>query len=215
MKKTLLLSLCFSGLLLSACNTKTKKDDVKTDSLTSANDTATTGKTAADQHPDTTKVIPFDISKIAVTTKDIGKFPYINAPENYNYHDISKSDLEKLHFAVNGRLISVEGKTFRSNIYKNSESETPFNNSIVDKYYQKVITELGGVQVSSKLLPGEVEKVGIKVLDQESAHAYSIIGANEFTLDNVRTYIIRTATAEIWIEVSFYPNGGYIAILQK
>lgn len=215
MKKTLLLSLCFSSLLLGACNTKSKKDKVKTDSLAVNTNTKDADKTITDQHSDTAKVVPIDISKIPVTTKDLGTFPYINAPENYNYHDILKSDMQTLHFPVDGRLTSVEGKTFRSNIYKNSESDSPFNLTIVDKYYHKIITESGGVQVSSKLLPGEVEKAGLKVLDQEGAHAYSIIGANEFTLNNVRTYLIRTAKSEIWIELSFYENGGYIAILEK
>lgn len=209
MKK--ILSVFLSGsLLLSACGNKSRKNTATTDSLTTK-----TSSVPAEMKPvdaiDTTK---FDINKIPIINKDIGKFPYLNAPEGYRYNDFTKSDLETLHYAVDGRLITVEGKTYKSNIYKNEEKESPFNVELVNRAYEKAITDLGGVKISTKVLPGEIEKIGKSILEKEN-HSYGIIGAHDFTLNHVNTYVIRTAQAEVWIESSFWERGGYINILQK
>ena len=206
MKKVLLA--CFSvSLLLSACNNQNKSTTItettKTDSTIVTRTDTTSGNQSA-----------FDINTIPVTTKEIGKFPYLNAPDGYHYNDVIKSDFETLHFSIQGHLTAIEGKSFKTNIYKDRGSETPFNTELVDRAYNKVITELGGVQVSDKILPGEIDKIGKKVLESGN-HAYSIIGADEFTLSHVKTYVIRTNTAEVWIETSFYEGGGYINIMQK
>ena len=204
------LYICFCGsVLLTSCGNHQDKSTVtietsKTDStIVTRRDTTSAGAAAA-----------FDINTVPMTSKDIGKFPYLNAPEGYRYNDIIKSDFENLHFAIKGQLTGIEGKSFKTNIYKNRESDTPFSPELVDKAYHKAITDLGGVQVSDKILPGEIERVGKKVLEQGN-HAYSIIGADDYTLSHVRTYVIRTATAEVWIELSLYEGGGYINILQK
>jgi hypothetical protein len=207
MKKALYV--CLAGsLLLTACGGKSKNNAGQTDSA--ATDTAAPVTKATGE----SKSEAFNVSKIPVTTKNLGTFPYLSAPDGYRYNDIVKSDLETLHFAVNGKLMAVDGKTYKTNIYKNRESETPFNMQVVDEAYKKVITDLGGVQVSDKLLPGEVDKAGKSVLEREN-HAYVTIGENNYTLSHVRTYIIKTAQAEVWIELSLYENGGYINILQK
>ncbi|MES2454489.1 MAG: hypothetical protein V4594_03065 [Bacteroidota bacterium] len=208
---------CFAAigtLALSSCNNDktatTSATDTAANTTMATPATESTAPTAAD-----TSTLAFDINTIPVTTKEIGTFPYLAAPKDYKYNDISKSDLATVHFAVNGKLLAVEGKTYSTNIYKIQESETPFNMQIVKREYDKLIKDLGGVQVSDKLLPGEIEKKGKKLLEDEGDHAYTIIGANDYTLNHVNTYIIRTEKAEIWIELSFYENGGYIYILEK
>ncbi|TDO23286.1 OmpA family protein [Pedobacter duraquae] len=204
------LYVCFAGsMLLTACSNNENKSTTiietsKTDStIVTRTDTTSAGASAA-----------FDINTIPVTSKEIGKFPYLNAPEGYHYNDVIKSDFENLHFAIKGRLTGIEGKSYKTNIYKNRDSDTPFSPELVDRAYNKAITDLGGVQVSDKILPGEIERIGKKVLEQGN-HAYSIIGDNDYTLSHVRTYVLRTAAAEIWIELSLYEGGGYINILQK
>ena len=38
---------------------------------------------------------------------------------------------------------------------------------------------------------------------------------NDYTLNHVNTYIIRTPKAQVWIELSFFETGGYLYILEK
>lgn len=212
--QTILCALLLPASLLIACTS----GDKKTNTETARTDTVATipaGNTTVTV--DTSK-ISFDINSIPVTTKDIGTFPYLNAPENYKYNDITKSDLKTVHFAVNGKLIPVEGKTFSTNIYKLNENgaESTFNATIVQRAYDKAVKDLGGVKLpGTPVSPAEVNRVGPKVLDEEGNHAYSIIGPNDYTLSHLNTYIIRTEKAEVWIELSFYQNGAYIHILEK
>jgi hypothetical protein len=204
-----------TALAISACNNSEKKagnDSTATDTIVTKSSDTLSKVTAATA--DTVKV-KFDINTIPVTIKDIGTFPYLKAPEAYTYHDISQSDLKTVHFAVYGYLTPVDGKTYSTNIYKKQESEAPFNMLIVQREYDKMIKDLGGVKVSDKLLSGQVEKIGKKLMEDEGDHAYTIIGTNDYTLNHVNTYIIRTAKAIVWVELSFYQNGGYIYILEQ
>ncbi|MBD1392300.1 OmpA family protein [Mucilaginibacter glaciei] len=206
-------ALLLGSLFLTACGNKSAKNSAVTDSTSVQTNVKDGAQTVSPTATATSDSSEFDINKIPVSTKDIGKFPYLTAPEGYRFNDFTKSDLETLHFGVDSKLLAVEGKTFKSNIYKN-DKETPFNVQIVSKAYENAITTLGGVQISSKILPGEIDKIGKGVLEKEN-HSYGIIGANEFTLNHVNTYVIRTADAEVWIELSFWENGGYINILKK
>lgn len=214
--QTTLFSTLLITLLVSSCSNSDKKPvnptPVDTNVIKNEEAGSATGKDGMTS--DTTKVV-FNVNTIPVTKKDIGKFPYLEAPEAYKYNDVTQSDLKTVHFAVDGKLIAAEGKTYSSNIYKKQDSETPFNAQVVANHYTKVIKELGGVQISSKLLPGQIEKIGKKLLEDEGDHAYTIIGANDYTLNHVNTYIIRTDKAVVWIELSFYENGGYIYILEN
>lgn len=196
--------------LMAACssNTKTEKKD-------SATVDSAGMKTLPESAVADTSNAVFNAEEIPLTTKEIGAFPYVMAPEGYKYNDITKNDLRTIHFAVKGHLLPVAGKTYSTNIYKIRESDGPFSMDMVAKEYDQAIKDLGGVQISSKLLPGQIEKIGAKVLDAEGNHAYTVIGVNDYTLNHINTYVIRTAKAQIWIELSLYENGGYIHILQK
>jgi OOP family OmpA-OmpF porin len=209
----------FSILVTTACNNDTKESSKSVDTvstLENGNKKAANKEEFKDSNKSQeSSKVAFNINDIPLTTKEIGTFPFLQAPKAYKFNDITKSDLKTVHFAVKGELMAVEGKTFSTNIYKMQESETPFNMQVVQKAYDKKIAELGGVKISSNLLPGQVEKIGKKLLEDEGDHAYTIVGTNDYTLSHVNTYIIRTAKSKIWIELSLYENGGYIYILEK
>ncbi|MES2828045.1 MAG: hypothetical protein V4687_07820 [Bacteroidota bacterium] len=217
-KPTFLATICSALIvtaLMSACsNEKKPVNTTPVDSNVIKNEEAGSATGKDGMTSDTTKVV-FNVNTIPVTKKDIGSFPYLDAPKDYKYNDITKSDLKTVHFPVDGKLIAAEGKTYSTNIYKIQESEAPFNAQIVEREYTKTIKGLGGVQISSKLLPGQIEKIGKKRLEDEGDHAYTIVGANDYTLNHVNTYIIRTDKVVVWIELSFYQNGGYIYILEN
>ena len=203
---------CISLFSICACNNNSKQTTGVSD--TTVIKTEKTQEVNTVNPADTVKSA-FDVTEVPVVTNDIGTFPYLKAPDDYKFNDISKSDLKNVHFSVNGKLINIEGKTYSTNIYKLQDSETPFNSQVVQNFYDKAIKDLGGVKLSTKLLPGQVEKTGKKLLEEEGDHAYTIIGVNDYTLNHVNTYLIRTPKAEVWIELSFYETGGYLYILEK
>ena len=58
----------------------------------------------------------FDVSSVAITSKDLGKFPYLNAPERFKYSGGSASDLGREYFAIKGKLVPKDGKSFKAYI---------------------------------------------------------------------------------------------------
>lgn len=166
----------------------------------------------------------FDIAKIPVSDKDLGIFPYLGPPENYCYgfcsgwegtvkqKDIKEFDKE--YFAVNGKLIPVEGKALKIAIEKDrNENSTPFNSLLVEKAYEKAILDLGGVQVNNVPVPKEeIDRIGKENL-MPTTYGNSI---NFNLLDRIKTYVIRTNTKEVWIQFSLLnEESGRITILEK
>ena len=204
-----------TALLLSiiACKkeqtTETTTKEVATDSV------VTTPKTSGTTPENGT----FDINTIPVSDKDLGKFPYLNAPDTYKYNmgedGITKSnisDFDKEYFAVNGKLIAQEGKTCKVWIEK-KQGAGPFNSLVVEKSYEKAILALGGVQVNNVAVPkSEIDRVGDKELvDKKYGHS---IDFN--LLDDIKTFVIRTKDKEVWIQFNLMNNeSGKLTVLEK
>lgn len=164
----------------------------------------------------------FDITELPVSNKDLGEFPYLNPPENYCYGYCSEwkgsidpktiKDFDKGYFAVEGKIIAVEGKTFKASIEKNrSKDPAPFNSLLVEKAYEKAILDLGGVQVNNVPVPKEeIDRIGKENL-MKFGNSIDFNG-----LDRIKTYIIRTAEKEVWIQFSLLnEENGNITILEK
>jgi len=211
MKRILLCTALFLSLL--SCkkeqNAETKTTETVKDSVTPVTQTAS----------DSPENGTFDINTIPVSNKDLGKFPYLNAPDTYKYgygDDGIKpneiSDFDKEYFAVNGKLIPQEGKTCKVRIEKKQETGS-FNSLVVEKSYEKAILALGGVQVNNIPVPkSEIDRVGNKeLIDKKFGHS---IDFN--LLDDIKTFVIRTKDKEVWIQFSLMNNeSGDITILEK
>jgi len=211
MKRILLCTALFLSLL--SCKkeqtTETTTTETVKDTVTSTTPTATSS----------TENAAFDINSIPVSDKDLGKFPYLAAPDTYKYgygDDGIKaseiSEFDKEYFAVNGKLIAQEGKTCKVRIEK-KQATGPFNSLVVEKSYEKAILALGGVQVNNVPVPkSEIDRIGNKELvDKKYGHS---IDFN--LLDDVKTFVIRTKDKEVWIQFSLMNNeSGDITVLEK
>lgn len=161
----------------------------------------------------------FDISTIKTSTADLGTFPFLSPPETYTYDyekEIDPSDIKDFdieYFAVNGKLIRVEGKSFKVRIEKDRTDGKRFNSLIVGKSYEEAILALGGVLVNNVTVPNsELERVGNKVLF-EKGYGHSI---DSNLLDDLKTYVIKTKDKEVWIQYSLMNDeSGSITILEK
>lgn len=207
-KPILILSI---SLLLFSCNnaSKNKVDESQKTSLSDSN-------SVAKEKEESTN---FDLSKITESTAELGVFPYLNAPDGYKYNsekNINPKDIvdfDKEYFAVNGRLILVEGKSFKVEITKDRSDGKRFNSLIVDKSYEEAILALGGVSLNNTAIPkSELERIGNKEL-VDKHYGYSI----DFNLlDDVRCYVIKTKDNEVWIQYSLLNDeSGSLTILEK
>ncbi len=192
------------------------KNASKTSEDTTADSTTTNEETPKQQTADTAR---FDINSIPLSEVEIGQFPYLSYPEGYNFNyekDIKQQnikDFDKEYFAVAGKLISVEGKTYKVRIEKDSKNERKFNAPLVEKYYTDKILELGGVQVNNVTVPqAEINRVGNKEL-VEKQYGFSI---DYNLLDDIKTFVIRRKDKEIWIQITLMNEEvGKLTVLEK
>ena len=194
-------------------------------SCKNGNQTSTTGekdsigaevKTAQQVHTDTTA---FDLNEISISTKELGEFPYLSYPEGYNFNYEKKintlniKDLDKEYFAIDGKLIPIEGKSYKVRIEKSQENEKKFSSLYVSRYYDEKIVKLGGVCINNVAVNNqEIKRIGDKELI-ENNYGFSI---DYNLLDDIKTYIIRTETKQIWIQMTLMDNEvGKLTVLEK
>jgi hypothetical protein len=208
MKKPIVYALM--ALSLMAC----KKEG---DATPAADSTAVTTTNTADKEPVADGT--FDITKIPVTDKDLGTFPYLSPPEKYLYNynkEINQKDIKDVdteYFAVNGKLIPQEGKSYKINIDKPSAEATKFSSNEVLKHYKNTILALGGVQVNdAEITQAEYNRIGEKVLIDQH-YGYSL---DQNLLDRIKTFVIRTKDKTVWIQLSLLDEeSGRIAIVEQ
>ena len=166
------------------------------------------------QRTDTTEASgSFDINTIPVTTQDIGVFPFFSAPEGYQFSGSKTKDFDKQYFAVSGKLIPAEGKSFNAELNTNQlKNKSKFSASMVEKSYNKLIIDLGGVKVNTVPVPAtEIQRVGNTELI-EKGHGYSL----DYNNAVIHTYVIRKSDAEVWIQLYLLDEeSGRITILRK
>ncbi|MET3979809.1 hypothetical protein ABIB62_002849 [Mucilaginibacter sp. UYP25] len=201
---------------MASCKSKTN-DNAGTDT---AKNKAEESKTSPDAVANNTPVAvaPFDINTIPVSDKDPGKFPYVGLPAKYTFDYKAEAPAENInamdkeYFAVNGKLIPQEGKTFKTHIQVPS-ADGKFSSLTVGKYYDEAIKALGGVQVNNVSIPKtQIDSIGNKeLIDKHYGHSidYNL-------LDDVKTYVIRTKEKQIWIQMTLM-NGesGNLTVLEK
>jgi len=196
---------------LMACNNSDKTTENNTKDSNTAETSATT--TAA------TDTATFDINSIAISDKELGTFPYLSYPDGYSFDyqmEISPKSIKDIdieYFAVSGKLMPVEGKSYKVRIEKDGNDDRKFSSLVVERYYDEKIKQLGGVKVNDiSVAYEEIKRVGNNdLIDNEYGHSidYNL-------LDDIKTYIIRTATKQIWIQMTLMDNEvGKLTVLEK
>lgn len=204
-------------IALASCKSKTNN----TSTADTAANKAEVSKTTPDAVANNTLVSTgkFDINTIPVSDKNLDKFPYLSPPDYYTYNydkeikPESIRDVDKEYFAVNGKLLLQEGKTFKAHIERDRNDGQKFNSLVVFKHYDEAIKALGGVQVNNVSVPKtQIDSVGNPELI-DKRYGYSI---DYNLLDDIKTYIIRTKTKQVWIQMTLMNDEtGKITILEK
>jgi len=205
MKKSILYLLLI--LTFAACKSKNNQEAEISDS------------TVVDAPDRTTVDTTFKIEDIALSGKELGTFPYLTPPAkySYNYHqeanakDIKASDKE--YFAVNGKLIVQEGKTFKTNVEVDRSNGTKFNSEDVLKSYKDQILSLGGVQVNDgEIKQAEYDRVGkTELIDKQFGFTL-----DPNLLDRIKTFVIRTKDKVVWVQLCLLnEESGRITVLEK
>ena len=161
----------------------------------------------------------FNINSVPITEKDLGQFPFLKLPEKYTYgyeKEISQSDIkdpDKEYFAVYGKFVPQEGKTFKATLERNRADGKRFNSLELQRSIDQSIAALGGLKLKTvPIAQEEYKRIGEKELI-EKKYGHSI---DSNSLDDIQTYLIRTKTKEVWIQVFLLNDeSGKITVLEK
>ncbi len=135
----------------------------------------------------------FDVSKVAVSSADLGAFPYFVRPDGVAPTG-GEQTLEqgRFPFWTGAKFEPVEGRIFMGGL-NGAEGKT-YSSVAVRNYIENRVAEAGGVKVTAGRIPtaasdplGDDVKVGM------------ILGLGDIYNDPTSTYVIRRADSTIWI----------------
>lgn len=195
MRKIFIILTTFASLAhATGCNNNDKKqEDVTSEEIQSSGDT-----------PKATQ------DTIAISTADLGEFPFFGLPENTEY--VSKPlqrNYDEIYFPVNGtgKLVKVGGRVFKSDLTNTEGNE--WSGAYVLKSYDEAIKAVGGV----KLFEGKLSPEQVKFM-KENAEYLGEEGSLDFYNNTIHSYIIRRPDGDD-IYIQFDVKYGAIQILQK
>lgn len=162
----------------------------------------------------------YNISKIPVTDKFNGVFPYFKLPEGYTFTDPNSyqgngqtKDFDKEYFYDHGSYTVMEGKTYKAEIRISTEfKDKKFSPLEIQKSFDELIKNLGGVKINTgePLRDGEEER--IKKTDPEAYNLGYMHSCNNWK--NVNTYIIRTAEKTVFVQYNLGKDQTSITVLE-
>lgn len=135
----------------------------------------------------------FDLSKVAVSTADLGAFPYFTRPEGIAPMGGEKTlDQGRFPFWMGTKFEPVEGRIFMGGL--NAQEGKTYSKVAMQSYIEKRVAKAGGVKVTEGRIPmaasdqlGDDVKVGM------------ILGLGDIYNDPTATYVIKRADSTIWI----------------
>lgn len=178
------------------------RDSTITDTMVNA-DTAETYPTVAR--------VAFDMNKVPRTNIDLGNFPFFPAPKGYQYRNVKLKESGQEYFLADGKLMPVEGRSFKAELVREESRPATFSISKVEKSFDRMITSVGGVKVSTDIpTKAEMERVGDEeIYDKERGFTVGFGGIE------LKTYVLRNRGAEVWVQLSMNNVYGAICIIQK
>lgn len=162
----------------------------------------------------------YNISKIPVTDRFYGTFPYFQLPEGSTYTDPNSyqgdgqiKDFDKEYFYDRGTYTPVEGKTFKAEIRISEEfKDKKFSPLEIQKSFDELINNLGGVKINTGQPVREDEEERLKKNDPEAYNLGYLHSCNNWK--NVNTYIIRTAQKTVFVQYSLGKDQVSITVLE-
>jgi OOP family OmpA-OmpF porin len=151
------------------------------------------------------------LAKIAVLTKPLPPFPYINFPSSLKESDqhVEESAFDQVSVIVGDKIHTVEGRVKQSHFYLDDAKLSAFQ---AKRDYTKAALDLGGVKVNTveptvdtfHAANGGDDKVNEvrKKLHYESGHSYDV-------------YYLPTATGRHWMVLMFGTSKVYMLAIEE
>lgn len=155
--------------------------------------------TISEQHTvdkENNAVPTFNINDVAISTADIGDFPFFTAPEGAEYiNRVKPMDFDFMVFVTPNDIYEVEGKTFRAFVHPDRKSGKEISARYLIRSYEDAIAAAGGVKVFEGILPkGERRDKYAELCTYAGSN-----GSIDIWNNPIATYVIRRDDGNIYI----------------
>lgn len=188
---------------LTACGSKDQPAEQSTPPTATAPAPAETAATPAASPATTEPAATFDLSKVPVSSADLGVFPYLAPLPGYevNTSNSENFDFERAYIFDGQNIIAVEGKVSRRLLVPGTDAKKA-SDLMIQRNYEELFKKLGAMKVADTQVPKEaVDKIGN---DEYYKHNGKIDGQN----GPVYTYVIRQKDKEVWMQLEL-ASGDY------
>ncbi len=156
-----------------------------------------------------------DVSRAPISKKNLGKFPYLEAPAPYNFSSnmpstgseiIATTKRNQLDlFAIGGEFVFMTGQFYQAQIW--GPKGINIDGPAADAAIETAILNRGGIKVTTGATPKMVNEV-----------KYDEIICNSLLKNsyaNLKTYLINTDMGHVWLQTIIGAQFGCISILQR
>lgn len=203
MKKNALL--LASTVLFLACNNSPK--DGESQQLDSASTTVTD---SSNPTTDSSAATSFDITRLPLSTADIGDFPFINLPqglEEMNKPLVRNYDV--CFFPVDGKMIPFEGKLYKT--FVSPKRGEDFSQHYFEKSMANYLESVGAV----KIFDSEITRAEFDRYYKQDANKGGE-GDMGYSGSQIKFWVIRSADqGNIYIQYTANNAGGTLNVLQE
>lgn len=154
----------------------------------------------------------FDINTIAVSTHELGAFPFFSLPKGLaEQNKPVQRPFDRLFFPLDGVMTPLEGRVWKSYIVMQSGNTNEWSLPYFEKSYDEAIRNVGGV----KIFDGTITSQEYERYNKQASYLGED-GSIGYTEENIKVYVIRRADGgDVYIQLSGDSASGKLNILQK
>jgi OmpA-OmpF porin, OOP family len=224
MKHLFFASILLTATVLTACKKAEKPVESSTPTSPSAaavpaptpaqtQSTSKQPEAASTTSPGSEKKNSFNLANVAVSTAQLGEFPYFKAPEGYKFFGEEQTKFDRQHFVIDGKLTPIAGETFTAGLQAKDGTGASYIPRELVSAYDELVKKVGGTKLENPVLETSEQQ---RIVDKGVFKNTGLFSIDANNLDTIHTYVIRTAADEIWIQMSVSrAESGKITIVRK
>lgn len=203
MKKTALI-LAFSALIVS-CHQANKQQENNESNAVETSVEVNEGKTE-----EANSSAEFNIEDIALSTADIGDFPFINLPKGLEARKGAiQKNFDVCFFPINGVMTPFEGKLYKANVTAVRGEE--YSQRYFEKSMEDYLLSVGAV----KVFDGEITKEEYERYNKQDPNKGGS-GDMGYWDQNMKFYVIRSKEkGDVYVQFTSNNAGGTLNVLQE
>lgn len=191
-------------VLMIACNQSAKQQENKEPH------SSETSVELTEVKPEATQASNFNLNDIALSTADIGDFPFINLPKGLEARKGAiQKNFDVCFFPINGTMTPFEGKLYKADVTAVRGEE--YSQRYFEKSMEDYLLSIGAV----KIFDGEITKDEFERYNKQDPNKGGS-GDMGYWDQNIKFWIIKTQDkGNVYVQYTSDNAGGRLNVLQE